>query len=152
MHQNSWTGAVYTALHWWGPTSSMIAVCSCRNLPLSHLSLLSDIQFASPSFCDLPTCPPIEFSILSSLCFYVELIYIIWSLLTVSLVSLSTYQGHRHNYVSGGLGSNGTQSARKFFLPYYIRNLKVYIKISILRLNISVLVHFCLCNYHNPMF
>ena len=51
-------------------------------------------------------------------------------------------QGRRHNYQSGGgLGSNGARSTRNFLL-YCIQNLKICIKISILLLNISVLVHF----------
>ena len=69
----------------------------------------------------------------------------------MTVKSIGTLQGHRHNHHSGGVGKNGMQSAQKF-LPYYIKNLKICIKISILLLNISMIVHFLAMQLHNTMF
>ena len=41
---------------------------------------------------------------------------------------------------------------RENFLPYYIQNLKICIKTSILLLNIAMFVHFLAMQLHNPTF
>ena len=51
-------------------------------------------------------------------------------------------QGRRHNYQSGGGLVVMVREVRENVLPYCIQNRKIYIRISIMLLNISVLVHF----------